>query len=390
MVRVNNFDVAQPVESETHFADIESTMGRAGLRIGTSVTVGNLALQPFATASIWHEFEKSSTANLNIAVFDPAGPVNGVLATNRVGTYGQYALGLAGSLVGTGWLGYIRADYRDGDRINGWSVNGGLRYQFNPVGGSPMVTKGPAIPAPAPYNWTGFYLGGNLGTAFTETRWLTNSVDTFGFPVPPDETRPGAAGILGGGQIGYNIQTPGNWVFGLEFDAEATNQHGSAACPNSVGGGFYFTCTNRHIEPLVSLNGRIGKAWNRWLVYAKGGVAGPTTATRSPTILRPSASPAHSPIFGVPQLSAPATASDSRVGGTVGAGVEYGLTDNWSAKVEYNHYFFGTKTVTDNFAVVGAGFFGATYNDQFRISEGVDVIKVGVNYRFAPSPMTRY
>ena len=56
----------------------------------------------------------------------------GNLNTTRVGTYGQFALGVAGQLVGTGWLGYVRGDYRTGDNIEGYSVNGGIRYQFAP------------------------------------------------------------------------------------------------------------------------------------------------------------------------------------------------------------------------------------------------------------------
>ena len=57
---------------------------------------------------------------------------NQATTTSRVGTYGQYSLGLAGQIVNTGWLGFVRVDYRNGDHIDGWTGNAGIRYQFTP------------------------------------------------------------------------------------------------------------------------------------------------------------------------------------------------------------------------------------------------------------------
>ena len=59
-------------------------------------------------------------------------PLTGTNSTNRVGTYGQYSVGVAGQVANTGWLGFVRADYRNGDRIDGWTGNAGIRYQFTP------------------------------------------------------------------------------------------------------------------------------------------------------------------------------------------------------------------------------------------------------------------
>lgn len=107
-----------------HTEDIDSLLGRVGVRVGTVVTSGNLIIQPFVAASVWHEFADDAVSS-----FD--GPGNQFrLVTSRVGTYGQYGLGFSAQVANTGWTGYVRGDYRNGDRIEGWSVNGGIRYNF--------------------------------------------------------------------------------------------------------------------------------------------------------------------------------------------------------------------------------------------------------------------
>ena len=109
--------------------DVESVLGRAGVRVGTNFNAAGMALQPFLAASVWNEFASNMTGNrVNLA----AGSTD-FFNTNRIGTFGQYSFGVAGSLPSTGWLGYVRGDYRNGENIKGWSVNGGLRYQFAPA-----------------------------------------------------------------------------------------------------------------------------------------------------------------------------------------------------------------------------------------------------------------
>ena len=58
--------------------------------------------------------------------------MTGTNSTTRVGTYGQYSLGLAAQVANTGWLGFVRVDYKNGDNIEGWTGNAGIRYQFTP------------------------------------------------------------------------------------------------------------------------------------------------------------------------------------------------------------------------------------------------------------------
>ena len=123
---------------------IESLIGRAGIRVGTSVTAGNIILQPFAAASVWSEFAPDATSTFltNQCPCGPGQPVSLNISMTRVGTFGQFGLGTAAQLANTGWLGFVRADYRTGDDIHGWDVTGGIRYQFAwDSGRAPLVTK---------------------------------------------------------------------------------------------------------------------------------------------------------------------------------------------------------------------------------------------------------
>jgi len=368
--------------------NVESILGRASIRVGTNVTAGNFALQPFVTASVFHEFGDDVTASLttNLASLTAAGVLpapfteaNATLSSSRVGTYGQFALGVAGQLLDTGWLGYVRADYRIGDNIEGFSVNGGLRYQFTPEQIA-VVSKGifKAPPAAAPvvaYNWTGIYIGGYAGTTWGSTDWT--------FAVAPGFTRthPEFAGVIAGGQIGANYQI-GNSVIGVEADGGWSNAKGGRSCPN-----VFFNCEN-HMDWLATATGRLGYAWGRTLVYAKGGFAAARMNERTvwnddsqsingfflppgniipivPPVVLANLTP---PVPTVQRSSATPT------GWTIGAGMEFGLTPNWSAKAEYLYYDLGDTLYT---------FTASTITNTVKIHETGNHERIGVNYRFS-------
>ena len=119
---------------------VDSLIGRAGVRVGTSVTSGNIIFQPFVAASVWDEFASNTTSTFLAAC--PCGSTLLNISTTRVGTFGQFGLGTAAQILNTGWLGFVRADYRTGDNIQGWDLTGGIRYQFAlGVPPAPLVTK---------------------------------------------------------------------------------------------------------------------------------------------------------------------------------------------------------------------------------------------------------
>ena len=197
---------AAGIQGTVQINDIDSEVGRAGVRVGTTINSGAWVIQPFAAASVWHEFGKPTTATYtdctNCAVLTnwrqmPRRSASTYTGTS-VGTYGQYSVGVSGALVNTGWVAFARFDYRDGQNLQGWDATGGVRYHFTP-GGDPnraIVAKAP-VQLRAPVNWTGVYVG------VCRCR-LRHGQDELS-PVSLRMTRSGA-GFLGGVSAGYNRQ----------------------------------------------------------------------------------------------------------------------------------------------------------------------------------------
>jgi Autotransporter beta-domain len=118
--------------STLQIGDINSVLGRATVRVGTSFTEGNITWQPFATASILHEFAGSVTSTQTITSATDVAFDKSVFTTvtDRVGTYTQVGVGTAVVVGNTGWLGYGRGDVKFGEDVHGWGVNFGLRRQW--------------------------------------------------------------------------------------------------------------------------------------------------------------------------------------------------------------------------------------------------------------------
>jgi outer membrane immunogenic protein len=214
----------------------------------------------------------------------------------------------------------------------------------------PYYQKAPAyIPAPI-YNWTGFYIGGHLGGAFSSDNNFSglstgnNSNGRF----------------MGGLQGGYDYQFSPNFVAGVEGQYSWLSGNVGAVFP----GGFAYTNNQRG---LGSITGRVGYTWGPGLLYVKGGYAY-SDNNESVTL------------GGVPVAFA--TNGDHSNGWTLGVGVEYMFAPNWSAKAEYQYYNFGNATFTAPAGLVPTGSF--TTDDH--------TITAGVNYRFnwGPPVASRY
>jgi outer membrane immunogenic protein len=215
-------------------------------------------------------------------------------------------------------------------------------------------------PQPAPitsapfsyYNWTGFYLGGNLGGA-----WANGSVSDSLFGVS-DST--GHSGFIGGGQLGFNYQIS-NLVLGIEGDVDWTSLSATGSGVLNPGGATLQASANTNW--VSTLAGRFGVAFDQMLVYGKAG-GGWTGNTATITNLTSAAS---------------ASASNINSGWLVGAGVEWAFWSNWSTKIEYN--YLGLRSWTFASAVFPA--------DTFTVNRNIQMVKVGVNYKFDwGSPIT--
>jgi len=225
-------------------------------------------------------------------------------------------------------------------------------------------TKAPPIAAPI-YDWAGFYIGLNGGGGSAHKCWDLNNV--AGIPVVP-AVREGchdATGGLVGGQIGYRWQAA-NWVFGLEAQGDWADLTGSnVSAPAALA-----PLVNRtKIDAIGLFTGQVGYAWNNVLWYVKGGAA--VTDDK------------YSGIFGGVVID---TASETRWGGAVGTGLEFGFAPNWSVGVEYDHLFMGNRNVT--FGVSIAPALLTTRTDNIR--QDVDMGTVRVNYRFGGPVVAKY
>lgn len=326
--------------------DVNSLLGRASVRVGTTIQAGRMAWQPFATGSVFHEF--AGSVRTDMLTLDAALPLAATSTTSREGTFGHIGVGLAGVLVDTGWLGYVRGDYRFGDNIEGFSVNAGLRYQFTPAGHEAGSLKdGGHYAEHAGYSWTGFYAGWNSGGVWGEQDWQFANATS---------STPKFQGALLGGQVGYDYQIR-NVVLGIEADYAWTNAEGGTRCPNAS----FYSCV-ASIDSIGFLTGRIGLAHDRALYYVKGGLA---FAELNPSIKF------NLDGAGVPPILALFSPSDSQVGWAFGAGMEYALTDRWSVKGEWLHFDLGTEKYILQETSVGTNI-GTTGN----------IARVGVNYHF--------
>jgi outer membrane immunogenic protein len=250
------------------------------------------------------------------------------------------------------------------------------------LGRRPVYKAPPPVPVAVPvFSWTGCYIGGHVGYGWGRDRVsIPNLAATA--EVPPEEVAgisvpPATAdtrGPIGGGQVGCDYQFAPNWVIGLEGAAAAADIKGdlTRSVPFTIpGDGTVVITGTAHgkTEWLTSVTGRLGWAWDRWLIYGKGGAA--WAGDRYSLDI---------PIFGEHD-----EARVTRTGWTVGAGIEWAFWNNWSAKVEYDFYDFGTRSVTLAGTLTGGPTLlppGPVTVPGVDINERISTVKVGINYRF--------
>lgn len=278
--------------------------------------------------------------------------------------------------------------------------------------------KGPPVlppPPPPPPMWTGFYAGLNLGGGVS----TSTTVTTIGYSVydwaagaynlpfgwtsgyRAGNASVGQAGVVGGGQIGYNYQVSPHFVLGFETDFQGTSISGSGTSYGLTGasGNTANPAENfLHLQNGVvnasagigwigTVRGRVGfLATPSLLLFATGGFAyGNTYASvgTSGYHWHPGNEIAHPENPVTPTWT---SLSSTRVGWTVGGGAEWMFLQNWSAKVEALYYDLGSQSVGGQFsplinpaapnsiAIIN----GATTTFNYQ---GV-IARIGVNYHF--------
>jgi outer membrane immunogenic protein len=209
--------------------------------------------------------------------------------------------------------------------------------------------------APVPlYNWTGCYVGGNVGGGWTQTDTTRLFIDPS-IPANLDYGRENDSGFLGGGQVGCDFQTT-NWVFGIE----GTFDFGSVKGTHSIASLPGFTESN-NMQQMYTATGRIGYLWTpQVLTYARVGAA---YFNNKNALFFPSGATFESTRYLDPGMLA-------------GGGIEWMFAPNWSVFAEANYIWTEDDAAHDY--VTPAGVPSEVINDRQRIITAL----LGINYRF--------
>ena len=220
--------------------------------------------------------------------------------------------------------------------------------------GADIPVKAPPVSAPLlPFNWTGFYIGGNVGGGWSTADWTFFNGATF---EPISQNR---SSWVAGGQLGYLYQFTPNWVVGIEASWSGTNLK-----ETSVSLDVADRFRQSKIADLLLVTGRLGYASYNWLGYIKGGYANSKVDFNT---------------FVASTGLTSTTSSDRDGGWTVGAGVEYAFNPYMSAGVEYN---FARLNIGDRNQAVTPGF--VTPETVTSAHADIQTVWARLNVRFAP------
>ena len=247
---------------------------------------------------------------------------------------------------------------------------------------SPAISADMAVKAPPPavvavYSWGGFYAGVNAGGVWTkdDVTWISNPA-VFGVAFSSTVNTGGTgstnrAGATAGGQIGYNFQTNGPLLWGLEADINYTDLAGSrtVVLPAPAVPGTFVT-SSFSSKWLATVRGRVGfLPTPNLLLYLTGGAAFAEVKTGDFAF------------FAADGSNNTASNSKTKSGWTVGGGAEWALSAGWSVKAEYLYVDLGNVNYTSLNTLTAF----ATINHNHRVTE--NIARVGVNYHFGGAPV---
>jgi outer membrane immunogenic protein len=246
----------------------------------------------------------------------------------------------------------------------------------------------PYLPPPPIFTWTGIYVGGQIGYAWTSGNNQFTGFDPFFNTGTFLSTSIGGtpSGVIGGANVGYNYEfnqwpifSSSGVVIGLEGSVDGTSLSNTAAAFFPDG-----TTLSAHSTADVqgSIRGKLGVAWDRALIYATGGVAFGGFNT-DVSIANTGAVNGGFPFF------ASGNVSTTRVGWTVGGGIQYAITNNWSVRAEYRYTNWGTIRDGNLRALTAPGVF---FDGNRHLNQ--NQVQVGFDYKFdlwgAPPVVAKY
>jgi outer membrane immunogenic protein len=263
-----------------------------------------------------------------------------------------------------------------------------------PAMAADLPVKARPLPPPVVYDWTGFYAGVNAGGAWGRSDATTTPSCTILPPFAayfcsPTTGQANAAAIAaagtgsmsgsaftGGGQIGHNWQN-GSIVYGAELDLESfhirASRQAGANYPATVNfGGFghaFAIASSVSTDWLFTARGRVGWAFGNVLAYATGGLALTNLGATNSFVDNV-----------VPPGTGSSSGSATKVGWTVGGGVEWAWSRNWSVKAEYLYLNFGSVAASGTIInPAGPGYANAISTSTDLTAQ---VARAGINYKF--------
>jgi high affinity Mn2+ porin len=219
------------------------------------------------------------------------------------------------------------------------------------LSGSMPVKAPPAAAAPtAYYDWTGFYVGGHVAYSLGRENSTLSDPD-------PTASSDSFSSLYGGVQGGYNYVFPSHLLLGAEADFTFPNFETYTDGLIFTGITGRGTTVTDQIDYVATLRGRLGYAFDRWLIYGTGGFAWSQAR------------------FG----ETPGVASEedkillTRTGWALGLGAERAIAPDWTARIEYLYDHFGT--------VAGVFPSGTAYQSDFDIR----TLRLGLDYKLGVS-----
>ncbi|WP_170181918.1 outer membrane protein [Phreatobacter stygius] len=233
---------------------------------------------------------------------------------------------------------------------------------------APLRAPAPFGAAASAYQWSGLYAGisGGYGRGSAHQGMTTSAYQGLGlYYGDVNESLPANGGLIGA-TVGYNRQFD-RFVLGLEADFSLTGMKSHGQAPDGdiwVPGDRATQNWSTTLNWLSTLRGRVGFTFDRFLVYATGGLAVGGVTDRTRLDYDDGAGGG---------FSASDRSSKTHVGWTLGAGVEAAITDRLTAKLEYLHVDLGTQTYRTDLRRI-------LIHADAKVT--ADIVRAGLNYRF--------
>jgi outer membrane immunogenic protein len=273
---------------------------------------------------------------------------------------------------------------------------------LSPVMAADLPVKAKPVPF---YSWTGWYAGVNAGYSWQDNKAAytgdgpNGAGTTFTDELAMQSLQAGedasvnhpayrqsfrGSGFTGGGQIGYNWQIERNWVAGFEADLQYANNKANTLFEDPSAGGVRLSAaSSQQLDWFGTFRGRIGFLLSdRFLAFGTGGLAfGGTKSQAAISVI----GPLGWTVGGTSQIVCnrfttcfAGSSSQTSVGWTAGAGLEYAVLPNVTIKTEYLHIDLGDQNV--NLTVPSPATGNASVNVRF--SNAYDIVRAGMNFRF--------